>query len=150
MGSEEIFLVREYRPEVDREMVEGWYGERGRSAPPAGILPRLGVVSYHEASGRDCAALWLYMDNSVGVCFPEHVVTRPGMGLAMAKGALLRALDYVRVAAADLGYGVMWLNTLPAMARVLKKAGAGVEIGRGKVTMIGATKENLWEVARSI
>ena len=87
--------------------------------------------------GEDVAALWLYMDNSVGVCFAEHAVTRPGLKMGEAKAALLMALDFLRTEARVLGYGLMLIHTLPAFARVLGRAGLFAEFGRNKVTMIG-------------
>ena len=136
------FRVRLYDREKDYPMVEEWHHRHGQTAPPAAILPRLGVVAM--ADGQDCAGLWLYMDNSVGVCFPEHAVTRPGLGLGEARGALLRALDFLKTEAETLGYGLMIINTPRAFARVLGRAGLFAEVGRDKVTMMGTIKEKQW------
>lgn len=130
------YQVRLYDREKDYAMVEEWHGCHGTTAPPKAILPRLGVVAVAE--GRDHAALWLYMDNSVGVCFPEHAVTRPGLGMREARESLLQALDFLKKEASVLGYGFMIINTPRAFARVLDRARLFVEAGRDKVTMIGA------------
>ena len=86
-------------------------------------------------------ALWLYMDNSVGVCFPEHAVTRPRLSGAKVKRVGLVALEFLRMRAAELDYGVMIMNTLPIMGRIVAKYAGFEKVGDGKVTMIGLTKE---------
>ena len=135
-----MYQVRLFEREKDYAMIEDWHHRHGQTAPPAAILPRLGVVV--TSVGEGVAALWLYMDNSVGVCFPEHAVTRPGLRTREAKAALLGGLDFLRSEASSLGYGFMMINTPRAFARVLKREGLFAEAGRDKVTMIGATKEN--------
>jgi hypothetical protein len=101
----------------------------------------LGVVAFDALTGIDTAALWLYMDNSCGVCIPEHAVTRPGLGMSDAKNSLLRCLDFLRLRASELGYFAALVNTPPAMARILEHTGNFQAVGRGKVTMLGLTKE---------
>lgn len=130
--------MRFFDAETDYAMIQEWHHRHGKIAPPSQILPRLGVV-VSDGDG-EMAALWMYMDNSVGVCFPEHAVTRPGLSLGQARAALLMALDFLRSEARVLGYGVMLINTLPAFARVLRRAGLFIEAGRHKVTMIGTTE----------
>ncbi len=130
------YQVRLYDPEADYLMVVEWHHRHGQTAPPAAMLPRLGVVATCDA--QDCAALWLYMDNSVGVCFPEHAVTRPGLSMKQARESLLRALDFLKTEARALGYGLMIINTPQGFARILNRAGIFGEVGRDKVTMIGA------------
>ena len=115
------YLVREYTPE-DREMIEGWHHGHESLAPPEAILPKLGVV-VHDPDGRDMAAMWLYMDNSVGVCFVEHIVTVPGIGPSQARKALERGLEYLRFYAASNDYGIIFIHTLPAIARRCEKLG---------------------------
>lgn len=121
-------------------MIEGWYRARALTAPPEPILPKLGIVVFEESRREDLAAMWLYMDNSVGVCFPEHIVTRPGLSLGLARESLLRGLDFLRLSAVEMGYGVMIVHTLPAMARVLERRGVFARQGKQKVSMIGSTK----------
>ncbi len=85
--------------------------------------------------------MWLYMDNSVGVCFPEHIATKPGLSMAAARDSLLRGLDFLHLRAREMNYGVMLINTLPAIARVLEKQNLFAKFGGEKVSMIGFTKE---------
>ena len=115
------YLVREYSPE-DWEMIEKWHYGHGTIPPPAEILPKLGVI-VHQPTGKDFAAMWLYMDNSVGVCFVEHIVTVPGLGPSQARQSLERGLDYLRSFAASNDYGVLFIHTLPAIARRCEKLG---------------------------
>ncbi len=120
-----MYLVRMYEPEADYAMIAEWALGHGRSAPPAAILPKLGIIVQEvtELVRKDVAALWLYMDNSVGVCFAERSVTLPGLSMKRAKAALLRGLDCLKQLAATHGYGVMLLRTYPAMARFVKPLG---------------------------
>jgi hypothetical protein len=120
-----MYLVRMYEPETDYGMIEQWAAGHGKTPLPASILPRLGIVVQEVTAKtrKDMAALWLYMDNSVGVCFAEKSITRPGLSIKQAKEALLRGLDCLKQLAAAHGYGVMFLRTYPAMARFVKPLG---------------------------
>lgn len=140
MGEKSALVVREYVAAGDAAVVDGWYAERGRWAPPVAILPKLGImVATHD--GRDLAALWLYMDNSVGVCFPEHICTAPGLGLAEAREALLCGLGFLRERAAAMDYGLLWIHTRPGIARCLERAGMARPVNRRMVAMMGMTRD---------
>ncbi|GAT32517.1 hypothetical protein TSACC_2916 [Terrimicrobium sacchariphilum] len=128
--------LREFDPARDYAMIEEWHAEHGRCAPPLQMLPRLGIIIYEQPSGRDLAAIWLYMDNSVGVCFPEQIVTRPGLGMKAARAALLTGLDFLKRRARALGYWAMVVHTLPAIARTLKSRGWAATCPPEKITMI--------------
>ena len=120
-----MYLVRMYEPEADHRMIEEWAAGHGKVAPPREFLPKLGVISkeVRDETREDLAALWLYMDNSVGVCFAEHAIAKPGLSVKRAKRALLRALDCLRKLAGEMSYGVMLLHTPEGMARHLAKEG---------------------------
>jgi len=135
-----LFLIREFDPETDYPTICDWHDAHGTTPPPLAILPRLGVIVFEEG-GDMAGALWLYMDNSVGVCFPEHAVTRPRLSGAKVKRVGLVALEFLRMRAAELDYGVMIMNTLPIMGRIVAKYAGFEKVGDGKVTMIGLTKE---------
>lgn len=92
--------------------------------------------------GEDAAALWVYMDNSVGVCWAEYAVTAPSLSLRHAKQALWHLFTFLRHAAKEYNYGLMRVTTLPAIARVLEKHGF-VRDPRRLVTLYGSTKENV-------
>lgn len=138
-----MYLVRMYEPEADYGMIEEWARGHGKNPPPAPILPRLGIVVREIGAKKstDVAALWLYMDNSVGVCFAEHVITMPGLSLKRAKAALLRAIDCLRKLASEMNYAVMMVHTLPGIARFLRNAGFR-SAGEGRVTMAALTNES--------
>lgn len=123
MGNEADFLVREFDRAGDMPMVVAWWEGHNRPPVPVEVLPKLGVVVFRDTTREDLAALWLYMDNSVGVCFLERAVTRPGLSFKEARGALLRGIDYLKHAAAAMDYGVMMLRTYAGMARVARQAG---------------------------
>lgn len=117
-----ILQVRMFYRDADYEMVRGWWlGHKVAPVSPL-IMPRLGIVIYEEG-GRDLAALWLYMDNSVGVCFLEHSVTRTGISLADSSAALHFGIEYLKQEAARLNYGIMLLRCIPSIARYARKNG---------------------------
>lgn len=106
-------------------MVVEWYRGHGRPPAPLGILPRMGIVIFETdgETSRDLAALWLYMDNSVGVCFAEKMVSAPGLSIREARRALEHGLEFLRQEAVRMGYGVMVIHAHPATARFLRKLG---------------------------
>lgn len=132
------YLVREFDGERDYPTFREWHYDHGAPPPPIEMLPRLGVMAYRD--DREDAALFLYMDNSVGVCFAEHVCTRPGLGIRAARQAIERAVDYLKKAAAEMGYGLMVIHTRPGIERFAEKIGFHVGF-RDVVTMYSATRE---------
>lgn len=134
------YQVRDYTPE-DRAMVEGWHHGHHTNPPLEAILPKLGVVT--EKDGEPMSALWLYMDNSVGVCFPEHAITRPGLSITFACMSMVVALNFLKQTASAMNYGIMLVNTLPGIARILKHEGFVVASERKKITMLGLTEGRL-------
>jgi hypothetical protein len=135
-----IFLVREFDREKDFPMIEEWHRDRCMQAPPFSILPKFGVVAFRASTRKDVAALWLYMDNSVGVCFAEHIATAPGLTLREFRGAVGTALEFLKMRAADMNYGLMMIHTLPPIARLAKAYGF-IEAGKNRVTMVAPTRK---------
>lgn len=136
-------MVREFDRDKDYPMVEDWFHDQGRYPIPFSMLPKLGVVVFNAETKDDVAALWLYMDNSCGVCFPEHAIAKTGLGMLASKRALLTALQFLRKRAAepDLNYGIMWINTPPTFAKVIERNLVSSVVGTGKVSMIALTRE---------
>ena len=130
--SDPLLQLRMYDPKKDHPMIMQWCVDHGHVGIPANVLPALGVVV--QADGEDVAALWLYMDNSTGVCFAEHPITKGGISVKLAKQALTFAIEYLKNEARANGYWVMRVFTLPAIARMLKKCGFGQD-GTGYVSM---------------
>jgi hypothetical protein len=128
-----------YDPAQDHPMIMAWCEAHGRVGIPANILPKLGVVA--QSDGEDIAALWLYMDNSTGVCFAEHPITKGGIGVKLAKDALIFAMEYLKNEARANGYWVMRVFTKPAIARTLKQCGFGQD-GENVVSMACALLED--------
>jgi hypothetical protein len=84
--------------------------------------------------------MWLYMDNSCPVCFPEHAISRPGLSIREAKAAFVCAMNFFRVCAEAMGFQFMILNTLPGIARIMKGEGFVIAGEKQKITMIGTVK----------
>lgn len=133
-----VFQLRFYNPDADHEMVEDWFACHGASPPPKGVLPKLGAVC--QMDGEDVAALWLYMDNSVGVCWAEYPVTRPKLKFSQSKEALLHLFTYMRQVASGMDYPVMRVTTIKPIARFLEKMGFKAD-RENLVGMVGSTAE---------
>ena len=116
-----LFQLRMFEPDNDYEAVADWFALHGAVAPPKAVLPKLGIVCQQD--GEDVAALWLYMDNSVGVCWAEYPVTKPKLPLRVAKQALKHMFKFLRTTASQYNYGLMRVTTLPGIARFLEKDG---------------------------
>jgi hypothetical protein len=110
-----------YDPAKDHPLVMAWCADHSHVGIPANVLPKLGVVV--QAEGEDVAALWLYMDNSTGVCFAEYPITKAGLSVALMTRALRCALDFLKQEARINGYWIMRVFTIPPLARLLKAEG---------------------------
>jgi hypothetical protein len=130
--SNPLLQLRMYDAEKDHGMILQWCAAHDRVGIPANVLPKLGVVV--QADGEDVAAVWLYMDNSTGVCFAEYPITKGGIGVKLAKNALFFAMTFLKSEAKINGYWVMRVFTLPAISRFLKSAGFHKD-GEGFVSM---------------
>lgn len=100
-------------------MICEWYKGHGHLPTPLDVLPKFGVVV--ENFGDPVAALWLYMDNSVGVCFAEKMVTAPGLSLGLASKALMCGFEYLRERAAAMDRKYIVVHAYAATARFLRK-----------------------------
>jgi hypothetical protein len=116
-----MITLREYKPE-DYAMVASWWAAHKWAPVPPAVLPKLGVIA--EREGGAVAALWLYMDNSVGVCWAEWLVSAPDaapLDVYRSIGAMLGGLE---AAAKSLGYGVMLTACRQAaLVRTYERAG---------------------------
>lgn len=120
--SSEPFLIREFDRERDYGRVCGWWKGHGWDAVPLAALPKLGAFAHRD--GRDTAAAWLYMDNSVGVCMLEWLVTDPEAKPRDALRAINRITDFFTHSALAMDYGVMLATCRQAsLAKVHGKNG---------------------------
>jgi hypothetical protein len=119
--SQPVLQLRMFDPDKDHAMIMQWCVDHGHVGIPANVLPKLGVVV--QADGEDIAALWLYMDNSTGVCFAEYPITKAGLSVALMTSALRCALDFLKQEARINGYWIMRVFTIPPLARLLKAEG---------------------------
>jgi hypothetical protein len=133
-----LYQLRFFDPERDYPLLKDWFEIHGSTTPPVSILPKLGAVC--TKNGEPAAMLFLYMDNSVGVCRMEFPVSKPKMSLKDTRTALRHLLVYMRRTAKELNYGVMFVTTFPAMARYLEKEGFRID-RTNLVSMVGSTEE---------
>lgn len=120
-----MIQLREYQKSDYPILVEWWRGH-GWSAVPESVLPKLGVVVCEREGVRDdpvCAG-FLYMDNSVGVCWLEWIVSNPyASGFSVARG-ITELNRFMEGRAKEMGYGAMLTCCRQAsLARFYERAG---------------------------
>lgn len=134
-----VYQLRMFDPEKDYAMVTEWWQAHDAPVPPAIVLPKLGVVCTRE--GEDVAALWLYMDNSVGVCFAEYLVTRPKLDVVTSRQAAKVMFDYLKQTAVGFGYFLMRVVTKKPIARFMRNEGFSSEQDNVVTMLAPLTKE---------
>lgn len=132
-----LYQLRFYEAS-DYEMIEEWFDGHGRNVPPEQLLPRLGAVCLKD--GEDVAAMWLYMDNSVGLCTAEFAISKPKLPVFVAKQALMHLLTYFKNVAGTNDYGIMRVITTKPVAKILSKMGFTKD-GDDLIAMSIPTKE---------
>jgi hypothetical protein len=138
--SDHLLQLRLYDPAKDAAMIAQWCEDHHYAGIPNAILPALGVVV--QSDGDDVAALWLYMDNSCGVAFAEHPITKGGLKPKLAKAALVFAMNFLKLEARANGYHTIIIRTLPALARWAKDAGFVKDGEQTLVTMFCVLEED--------
>lgn len=132
--------AREYTA-ADLPTLREWWKAHGEGEFPEKLLPPLGVVV--ENNGSPIAALFLFMAVSVGVCFAEFPVSKPGLSMRESRDAFHCALGALEAAASANNYNVMICHTLPPIARIMRGFGFKSE-ARQKVTVLKS-----WELKQS-
>lgn len=116
-----MILLREYTPE-DYPVLAEWWKLHGWAAIPANILPKLGAVAV-KGDVPLCAA-FLYMDNSVGVCWLEWLVSNPKASPFEVMKGVRELMGFLEAQASVLGYGVMLTTCRQAsLVRLYESAG---------------------------
>ena len=114
--------IRRYGTEVgDYQMVDGWCRAHGRGMFPETLLPAVGIIV--DLDEEPAAALWLYMDNSIGVCWLDCAVTRPGLTVAESRQCLCEAAGFLMDEAASIGYGACFCFVPESIARFMGNVG---------------------------
>lgn len=127
-------MIRHATPD-DIPIAAEWWFERNRGdRMMVEALPAIGCVCEDDAGPVGMG--WLYLDNSKGVAFIEHMVMRPGISLADANATGMQLLAGLEAAAAALNYTVIVAYALPACARLMRSAGYYEGDQRLKVAMI--------------
>lgn len=123
--------IRPYSPEDYPMLVTWWEGHRWPAIPQA-VLPKLGAIAFHHDRGAQhedfplCAA-FLYMDNSVGVCWMEWLVSNPrGQGMETIRG-INAVIGFLEEEAKRLGYGVMITSCRQeSLTRIYERSGFNI------------------------
>ncbi len=131
--NEELDLALEFYTPERRDDIVAWYRGHGKWPIPEEALPGLGLVALDE-EGQPCAAIWLYMDNSVGVAFPSGFVTRPRNSLGLTRRAGFKLMEFIENECRAMGYGLLISHTRPGVARMLSRI--GFETGPSELVMV--------------
>lgn len=118
----------------DYPIVTAWWKAHGFPPVPFAILPKLGAIVSNEK--QDICAGWLYMDNSVGVCWLEWSVTNPECsGFDSIRG--IKALNkFIEERASEMGYGVMMTTCRQeSLCRLHEKCGF-IKTDTGMIHMV--------------
>lgn len=129
----------------DYSMVREWWEGHGVEVIPAEMLPKLCALAVDPDDGRPTAFMALYMDNSVGVCFPNWLVTRPGLTPKQARGSFRAVDQFLRAQAARLGYGIALATTHHPVLHAEAEA-AGYTFCGEAVTLFATTETATMEV----
>lgn len=134
------YYLKEFDPETDYDTCKAWWQARALTPLPKHILPKLGVMALPAPGAPPDAAAWLYMDNSVGVCFLEGTVTRPGLDLHTARAAIGAVVEFLRQSAAAMDYATMITFTGCALAREARRHGF-TRVGSELSMLVATLKE---------
>ena len=86
------------------------------------MLPKLGVIMSNE--NHDICAGWVYMDNSVGVCMLEWIVTNPEATNMESYRAIKEMVEFLSERVREMDYGVMITTCAQeSLARFHEKVG---------------------------
>lgn len=118
----------------DYDMVAKWWKYHGWDSVPAHILPALGVI-VHDGD-RDLVAAWLYMDNSVGVCMMEWLVSSPNAKPRETIKGVRLIIEFLREEAKELGYGVMLTTCKQKLLSRLYEKNGFVKTDEGMTHML--------------
>lgn len=111
-----------YDEETHYKMAKGWWKSHGWDAVSPLVLPKLGV--FVSLDGDYKSAAWLYMDNSVGVCMLEWIVTNPENTPRESLKTIKIAVKFLREQAKEFGYGFMLATCRQeSLLKVLEKNG---------------------------
>lgn len=113
--------LREFKPE-DHPNIAQWWEGHGWSPIPLNILPKLGMIVSRD--DIDVCAGWLYMDNSVGVCWLDWLVTNPEADPKSVIRCISQLVTFMSDRARDLNYGVMLTACRqPSLVRLYQRNG---------------------------
>ena len=98
-----------------------WWRGHGWNPPPKVILPKYGAVA--KNSKGMIAAVWAYMDNSVGVAWLEWLVTDPKAGALTSIKAITYMVACVEeTLKEEFDYGVIMTTCKqPALVRLFER-----------------------------
>lgn len=137
--SESLYQIRKYGEKVgDYQLIDEWWRVHNDGQFLENLLPPDGFIV--ERDGDPVCAAWLYLSAGIGVAFMEWIVSKPGQSLSQSKEAFFQMVEFIKGYARASDYGVVWCNTLPAIARVAVQCGFRVA-GKERVAMVLTTNQ---------
>jgi hypothetical protein len=119
-----MMTLREINLDVDHPVLAVWWEAHKWPVVPRSVLPKLGVVTLD--GDLRVAAAFLYMDNSVGVCWLEWLVTNPDATGRQSLAGIAAVTEFLAERALEMNYGVMFTTCRqPALARIYERHGFG-------------------------
>ena len=102
------YLLREFDPETDHDLVNGWRKAHQYPEISPELLPKLGILACVPFDPfTEHAAAWLDMSNSTGVAYLNWITARPGNTPAETFSAVGACVHFLKQEAKRLGYGVI-------------------------------------------
>jgi hypothetical protein len=114
--------LREIDRTQDHATLSAWWTAHGFPVVPLPVLPKLGVMAFDGELGL--AAGFLYMDNSVGVCWLEWLVTNPEATGRQSLAGIAAVVEFMAERALEMDYGVMLTSCRQeGLARIYQRHG---------------------------
>jgi hypothetical protein len=132
-----LYQIRVYGQPDDGQLISSWRQGHGMDASPLSILPPTGF--FVERDGEPVCVAFLYLSVGIGVAFMEWVISKPGMTYKESAAAFRVLLDFLKLHAASLDYGVIISHTSPGGGEFLRRCGF-VSQGK-KESMMCQTRE---------
>lgn len=132
-----VFQIRSYEP-ADYSTIAPWWEARGAEAWPESLIPPHGIVV--EMDGRPVASGWLFLVEGMHVAFFHGMVTRPMLGVSLARQALQHLFEGLDIIMRNSGRTIILGTVEPgAMIHHAKKLGWGV-LGRPVQSVVKVVK----------
>lgn len=105
----------------DLPLLRSWSAGHGRDVFNEALIPPDAIIV--EQDGFPVAFGALYLTLGVGISQIDHLYTKPDLGLRVARRAFTFLFEYFKIAARDMGYGVITAVCDGGMQREVENLG---------------------------